>query len=318
MRGRTRANDGRGGERGRPRKEPHPRTERPHGRRAGTRGKPTGITPPHHSWGAVPPRLRLRVGPKPTETREPGERPRRTGEDQELTASPPQTLERARPRDSSSVTRGKRPTAAPQKAGTPEREVKTRRTQIPRSRGGTGHRSSSARGNAAGARRKRGDSDHNTARATHTRDTHGASASRERQRRGRTGGAARGGARHGAHERGRCAVSQETAKNHPSILASRSDPPGGRGGGMGERAPHRAVALRPPPRDIKPRAPQARSEPRVPSPNSGAGRRGPRWTRESALVHGHRGGAPGQGCTQTSGRGGEVGLSEAPHGRGSP
>lgn len=135
--GGTRASDGRGDGNG-PRKAPHPGTERPLGRQTGTRGKPTGITPPRDSRGspATP------AAPIRPETDSPPGKPGKTQHGRLPTPPPPpKTLERewapTRP-----ATRRGRPAVVPQRPHTPEREVDpaARPVSPAPGRGETGHR----------------------------------------------------------------------------------------------------------------------------------------------------------------------------------
>lgn len=219
-----------------------PGTERPHGRRTGTRGKPTGITPPHHSRGTVPPRLRLRVGPKPTETRAPG-----------------------RDTDSRGRTKARRLAALDPGAGAAPRHVQ-RHAQEATARRSPKGRHTRERGrdppdpDPPATRRDRspavpqprercrgGGSEATPTTAQHEQHTHATRTACPRHGSGRDGAAREGPhatARHEAHSGGPCAVSQETAKEPPFRSRIPRRPAGGegrrKGGGREHTAPRGA------------------------------------------------------------------------------
>lgn len=165
--GRTRASDGRGDGNG-PRKAPHPGTERPLGRQTDTRGKPTGITPPHDFLG----QSRHACGTDPARNRRPPGEPGKTQHGRLPTPPPPpKTLERewapTRP-----ATRRERPTVVPQRPHAPEREVDPARPGSPAPRRGNRSPVVPNRGNAAGeggARRLHHAAAQATTRTRHTR-----------------------------------------------------------------------------------------------------------------------------------------------------
>ncbi|XP_059108434.1 collagen alpha-1(I) chain-like [Peromyscus eremicus] len=143
-------------------------TERPLGRRTDTRGKPTGITPPHDTWGSP----RHACGTDPARNRRPPGEPGKTQHGRLPTPPPPpKTLERewapTRP-----ATRRGRPAVVPRRPHTPEREVDPAGPGSPAPRRGNRSPVVPNRGNAAGEG-ERGDSttpqhERLRAHATHT------------------------------------------------------------------------------------------------------------------------------------------------------
>lgn len=194
-----------------------PGTERPLGRRTGTRGKPTGITPPHHSRGAVPPRLRLRVGPKPDgKPGSRGEAPTRgrgkTGETHRLDHQRPSSGRGPETRPASHAREASDRPSFPKGRHTRERgRQHPPDPDPPAPRRGQVTGSLHNRGNAAGEEEARRLQQRHSTGSTRTRHARRLSPTRGAAETGPHGkGRTRRGG-HGAHDGGRCAVSRETA-----------------------------------------------------------------------------------------------------------